>query len=200
MLVLLLKIIYSIFVCVLVPVYWRAYGPSNFLWFSDIALFVTLAALWTDNSLLASTQALSVLLLEIAWNVDFFVGLVLGKAPVGLAEYMFDGTKPLFLRGLSLFHVALPPLLVWLVYRLGYDRWAIVVQTLVAWLVLLVCYFFTQPSHNINWVFGPGTTPQTWMPSGWYLAVVLVAFPLCVYLPTHFLLKALFGIRFAPAE
>jgi len=33
-----LKIIYTLFVCALVPVYWRQYGPANFLWFSDIAL------------------------------------------------------------------------------------------------------------------------------------------------------------------
>lgn len=190
---LLLKIVYSLFVCVLVPVYWRAYGPANFLWFSDIALFVTLAAVWMENSLLASTQALSALIVESAWNVDFFLGLVLGKSPLGLAEYMFDGSKPLFLRGLSLFHVALPPLLIWLVYRLGYDSRALPVQTAIAWVVLPVCYFFTAPSANINWVFGPGAQPQTWMPSGCYLALLLLLFPLGVYLPTHFALKALFG-------
>ena len=32
-----LKIIYTLFVCALVPIYWRQYGPTNFLWFSDIA-------------------------------------------------------------------------------------------------------------------------------------------------------------------
>jgi hypothetical protein len=33
-----LKIIYTLFACALVPIYWRQYGPTNFLWFSDIAL------------------------------------------------------------------------------------------------------------------------------------------------------------------
>ena len=34
---------YTLFVCSLVPVYWRYYGPANFLWFSDLALLITLA-------------------------------------------------------------------------------------------------------------------------------------------------------------
>jgi len=42
----LVKIIYTLFVCILVPVYWRYYGPANFLWFSDLALLLTWAALW----------------------------------------------------------------------------------------------------------------------------------------------------------
>jgi len=33
-----LKIVYTLFVCALVPIYWRQYGAANFLWFSDIAL------------------------------------------------------------------------------------------------------------------------------------------------------------------
>src|SRR2546423_14580012 len=36
----------------LVPVYVRQYGWRNFLWFSDVALFVTIAALWLENALL----------------------------------------------------------------------------------------------------------------------------------------------------
>jgi len=40
-----LKIIYTLFVCALAPIYWRKYGPANFLWFSDIALLVLVPAL-----------------------------------------------------------------------------------------------------------------------------------------------------------
>ena len=47
-----LKIIYTIFVCALVPIYWRQYGPANFLWFSDIALLALVPALWLENALL----------------------------------------------------------------------------------------------------------------------------------------------------
>ena len=48
---------YALWVAVLVPVYWHHYGPGNFLWFSDIALFATLVALWTGNRLIASMMA-----------------------------------------------------------------------------------------------------------------------------------------------
>ena len=60
-----LKLGYTVFVAILVPVYWRYYGAGNFLWFSDLALFITLAAVWLESSLLAST--LSVGLLELVW-------------------------------------------------------------------------------------------------------------------------------------
>ena len=36
--------------CVLVPFYWDTYGPSNFLYFCDVALFLTLGALWLEST------------------------------------------------------------------------------------------------------------------------------------------------------
>ena len=97
--------------------YWDFYGPANFLWGSDIALFGTLLALWTESRLLASMMALGVLLPEVAWNVDFAVRSILGPDAIAVSgtRYMFDPEIPLFVRGLSSFHVALPVILVWLV-------------------------------------------------------------------------------------
>ena len=80
-----LKISYTLFICLLVPVYWVQYGPGNFLWFSDIALFVTAAALWVESSLLASMMALSVLVLESVWIFDFIIGLISGSSVIGLS-------------------------------------------------------------------------------------------------------------------
>jgi len=65
------RITLTLFVCLMVPVYWYYYGPSNFLWFSDISLFTIAAALWLESTLLASMMACGVLLLEIFWNTDF---------------------------------------------------------------------------------------------------------------------------------
>ena len=42
-------------IIVLVPYYWRAYGPTNFLYFCDVALFLTLGAVWLESPLLATT-------------------------------------------------------------------------------------------------------------------------------------------------
>jgi len=185
------KLLCSAWVVVLVPVYWRSYGPSNFLWFSDIALFLGVAALWLEDPLLAGTQALSVGVLESIWLADFLVHLLIGRGVVGLSGYMFDARIPLFLRGLSLFHVWLPPLLFGMVWGLGYDPRALPAQTALAWAVLVVCYLFTDPRKNINWVFGPGVRPQTWTSPRVYFAIVLLGFPLGVYLPTHLALTYL---------
>ena len=185
------KILYAIFLCVLVPTYWIRYGPKNFLWFSDMALLMLGASLWLESSLLASMAALSVLLLELLWTVDFFVGLVFGKSPTTLSSYMFDSMFSRPLRALSLFHLVLPPLTVWLLYRFGYDSRALVLQTLLAWVVLPVSYLVAKPADNINWVYGFGKR-QTWMPAALFVVLLMILFPLVLYLPTHLLLERVF--------
>ncbi len=40
------KLAYTAFMLVLVPVYLRYYGPSNFLYFCDVALLLTWAGVW----------------------------------------------------------------------------------------------------------------------------------------------------------
>jgi len=186
---------YTLFVCVLVPVYWNAYGPENFLWGSDIALLLTLLALWTENRLLPSMMAVAILLPELAWSADFVLRLILSPEaiPTRGTQYMFDSDIPLLVRGLALFHIALPGLLLWLVYHLGYQRRALLYQTLLAWIVLPVTYAITDPSANVNWVFGFGREPQTWMPSPLFLLLLMVSIPLVFYLPTHLVLGKLFG-------
>ena len=59
-------------------------GPANFLWLSDIALFVILLALWMGSRFLTSMMTLSVLLPELAWNLDFFLRLVTGFDVIGI--------------------------------------------------------------------------------------------------------------------
>jgi len=186
------KLAYTLFLCVLVPIYWAKYGPRNFLWFSDIALLVTAVALWLESALLASMMAVAVVLPEAAWNVDFFGRLLTGRHLLGLSGYMFDAGKPRLLRALSLFHVPLPIVLIWLVARLGYDRRAWALQTAVALVVLPLTYRLSGPEDNINWVYGPGDRPQTRLPSRVYLALLMLLFPLVLYLPIHLVLRALF--------
>ena len=190
-----IKIVYTLFLCVLVPVYWVHWGPKNFLWFSDIALLTTAVALWLESPLLISMMAVAVALPELAWNADFFGRLVIGRHLLGLSAYMFDARKPVYLRALSLFHVALPIVLLWAVRRLGYDRRAWVSQTVVALVVLPVTYALTAPGDNVNWVYGPGSRPQTWIGPRTYLALLMLLFPVVIYLPAHLLLSAVFGAR-----
>ena len=190
-----LKISYTLFVAVLVPAYWVHYGPANFLWACDIALFVTAVALWRESRLLASAMAVAVLVPEAVWNLDFFTRLIAGRDVIGLdaTGYMFDAALPLWLRALSLFHVFLPLLLLWLVRRLGYDLRALAATTALCWIVLLATYWLTDPVRNINWAFGFGSRTEAWLSGPWYLAGLMAALPILVYLPTHWLLKRLWG-------
>jgi hypothetical protein len=187
-----LKIAYTVFVCVLVPIYWRQYGPANFLWFSDIALLAMVPAFWLENSLLVSMMAISTLFFEAIWNVDFFFRLATGKSLTGLSAYMFDPKIPLFIRGLSCFHIILPLLLIWTVHRLGYDRRAFCWQTIVAVLVLPLSYLVSNPQENVNWVYGLGQRPQTILPPPAFVILLMVLFPIAVYLPTHLLFARIF--------
>jgi hypothetical protein len=197
-----LKGLYTAFVAVLVPVYLMEYGPTNFLYFCDVALLMTVVAIWREDALWASMAAVGILMPQLLWMVDFLGGLV-GMHPVGMTAYMFDTKYSLFARGLSFFHFWLPILLVYLVWRLGYDRRAFARWMLLAWALLAVCYFCmpAPPAPagnpnlpvNINYVYGMSEQePQTWMPQNAFFALLMVALPLCIYLPTHWLLGKLF--------
>ncbi len=187
-----IKISYTLFVILTVAVYAVKYGFGNFLWFSDIALLAAVPALWFESSLIASMMTIGILLPELFWNVTYFGRLVTGRRLAGLTDYMFDAQKPLYLRALSLFHVFLPVLLLWMIARLGYAKDAWIAQTVLAWTVLPLTYWLTDPEMNINWVHGPGTEPQKRLPALVYLCLLMIGFSAFVYLPTHLLLQAFF--------
>jgi len=195
-----LKVSYTLFVAVLVPVYWVHYGPANFLWACDIALLVTVIALWRASRLLASMMAVAVLLPELVWNLDFFLRLITGQDVIGLdaTGYMFNPQRSLPVRLLSLFHVFLPLLLLWMIWRLGYHARAGLATTALCWLVLPLTYLCTDPARNINWVYGWSDAPQAWLPGPVYVALLMLMLPLCIYLPTHLVLNRLFGTSIAP--
>jgi hypothetical protein len=202
---LVVKLLSTAFVCVLVPSYWVTYTPWNFLFLCDVALLLALAALWLEDPLLASIPAVGVTLPQFLWLLDFLAG---GRL-VGMAAYMFDSKYPPFVRALSLFHGWLPFFLLWLVRRLGYDRRALLAQTLMTWALLLISYFFApapppppdKPTAavNINYVHGLSSEkPQTWMPPWLWLATLMIGLPVCVYLPTHLVLRRAFPRREIP--
>ena len=204
-----LKLAYTGFMAVLIPVYWHHYGPTNFLYFCDVALLLTLAGIWTENKLLISMPAVGILLPQALWVVDFLVQLS-GHKMTGMTAYMFDANRPLFLRGLSFFHGWLPFLLIYLVAKVGYDKRAFGCWTMLAWSLCLVAFLFLPPAGaeladpkipvNVNYVFGlDDAQPQSWLPAKAYLLVWMSALLAIVYTPTHFALKKLFTKNFALA-
>jgi hypothetical protein len=102
------KCLYSAFVGAVVPLYWMTYGPWNFLYFCDVALLVTAAALWVESPLLVSMQAVAIVAPQLLWVVDLLFRAVGGVAISGVTGYMLDPNIPLYLRALSLYHGWLP--------------------------------------------------------------------------------------------
>jgi hypothetical protein len=189
-----LKLAYTAFTVVTVAVYVRKYPLWNFLWFSDIALIATVPALWLESNLLASMMLVGVLLPELLWNGAFFIRLLTGVRLFGLTDYMFDPTKPRYLRAISLFHVFLPLLLLWMAARLGYHPDALLWQTVLGWIVLPLSYFLGDPKvENLNWVYGWTSRQQTRMRPVAYLGLMMIAFPLAIFLPTHLILQMVFS-------
>ncbi|MFO8152623.1 hypothetical protein [Thioalkalivibrio sp.] len=182
------KFAYLAFVAVLVPVYALEHGWVSFLWFSNLALIGGLMAAWLESPRLASMMLVAVLLLEMGWIADF-VGslLLLGTAPLGGVDYLYDPGIALPVRLLSLYHLLLPFVLLWLVWRLGYDRTAWRPWIPIGLSVLVLSFLLSSRERNVNWVWGPGGEPQQWMPPEAWLALVL-AFCGLVWWSTHMLI------------
>jgi len=183
-----LKIGWTIWVIVWAPIYWRQYGPANFLFFCDLGNILIIVGLWLESSLIFSWQAVSLLLFQTLYTIDLAGAVLTERHVIGGTEYMFDSKLPLFIRLLSLFHVVTPPLLLWAVWRLGYDRRGWICQTLMTWIVVPINYFW-HPELDVNWARGPFFREQHFVLGLVYLAGYLLIVPLVVYFPTHLLLS-----------
>lgn len=182
-----LKVGWTVWVLVWAPLYWQHYGFQNLLYFCDLGNIFVAVALWTESSLIFSWQATGLLLFQILFTIDLAGAVLSGKHLVGGTEFMLDAHLPLLVRMLSLFHVVMPPLLLWAIWRLGYDRRGWKMQTLTTWIVVPINYFW-RTQADVNWARGPFGREQHVVPGLVYLAAYLVLVPLLVYWPTHRLL------------
>ena len=187
-----LKIGWSVWLLLWTPFYWHQYGVQNFLYFCDLGNFFIAAALWSESPLLFSMQACGLLLFQTLYCIDLLGAVLSGKHIIGGTEFMFDPHVPLPMRLLSLFHIVAPPLLLWAIWRLGYDSRGWKYQTLTAWIVVPINYFW-RPQFDVNWARGPFFSEQHVVPGIAYLLFYLIAVPLLVYWPTHLFLQS--GIR-----
>ena len=177
------KVLYTVWMSVWVPVYWQNNGPSNFLWICDFANWAIFAALWLESSLLLSSQLAGILLIQLVWAVDFGGQLLFGVHPVGGTEYMFDDAKPLWLRGLSFFHLWTVPLLIWLVRRVGYDQRGWRVQTAIAAALFPLGVVAGTREQNLNWMYAPFGLPQTVLEPVLFAVVAVPIAALLLFLP-----------------
>lgn len=179
-----LKVLWTVWVLIWAPLYWRQYGLQNFLFFCDLGNLFIAAALWLESPLLFSWQASGLLIFQTLYTVDLAGALITGRHLIGGTEYMFDTHISLAVRLLSLFHVATPPLLLWGIWRLGYDRRGWKYQTLTAWVVVPINYFW-RPQFDVDWARGPFFHEQHAVPGLAYLFGYLLIIPATVYFPTH---------------
>lgn len=181
------------FVVVWAPLYWREYGLRNFFQLCDIAVFVTVLGLWTRSALLLSSQAVAVLVVDALWAIDVLSRLAFGFHPIGGTEYMWQASIPWYVRGISLFHVAWPPLCLWAVRATGYDRRGWLLQSALAAAMIAASHLFTDAAYNVNFAHrAPFLVKGPMGPPAAHVALSALAIIVLVYLPTHLLLRRLF--------
>ncbi|HUJ33073.1 MAG TPA: hypothetical protein VLY23_17460 [Candidatus Acidoferrum sp.] len=178
----------AVWLAVWFPAYWHAWGLANFLHLCDLAVILTCIGVWTDSALLISSQAVSSLLVDAAWTLDAGWKIVAGHQLIGGTEYVFDPRVALWIRLLSLFHVALPPLLLWMISRTGYDRRGCGFQSAIA-LVAFVAGRLANPAANINFSVRDPFWHRAWGPPAMHVGVSVLFMVIVVYLPTHLALK-----------
>src|SRR6267143_5941724 len=142
-----LKLVWTAWLIAWVPLYWRQYGLQNFLFFCDIGNLLIWLGLWLESPLIFSWQACGLLIFQILFTVDLAGALLTGHHLTGGTEFMFDPGVPLPVRLLRLFHVVTPPLLLWAIWRLGYDPRGWKYQRLTTWIVLPINYFW-RPGND----------------------------------------------------
>jgi len=180
----------AVWVAVYVPSYALAYGVANFLFLCNLAVLLAAAGIWRCSRLLLSSQAIAILLLGAAWTVDVLSRLASGSHLIGGTEYMWDPRWPLFTRALSLYHVALPLVLVAALRRTGYDPRGYLLQSAIAVAGVSAGRYF-GPAANINSAFVDPILKRAWGGAVTHVTVVAGFLVLVAYPLTHLLLTRL---------
>jgi hypothetical protein len=184
----------AVWLVLFVAAYGWAYGAANFVRLCDVAVIVTCIGIMTGRAHLVSSQAISSLLVDLAWNLDLLSRLLLGRHVVGWTDYMWEDRYPLWVRLVSLFHVVWPPLLFVVLRRLGYDPRGFVLQCGIA-AVVLVASRFILPGENLNFAFRDPFFHRSWGPAPVHLGLTYAVLVGVVYWPTHLVLKRGFPRR-----
>lgn len=174
------------------PTYWITWGGLNFLRLCDVTVILTCVGLWSSDSLLLSSQAVAAILVDIAWVLDAAWRLILSRHFFGGTEYLWDAHYPLWIRLLSLFHVVWPFLLLWAIYRVGYDRRGWILQVAIA-AVVIPASRVAGSALNLNYCFRDPFFHRAWGPAPVHVAIVIAFMAVVVYWPTHLVLSRFFA-------
>src|SRR5262245_8199558 len=195
-----LKVSWTVWTLLWAAAYGLYHGPENFLWFCDLANFAVAIGLWLESPLVMSWQAVSVIIVQLLYVVDVSVRFFFGVFPIKATEFMFRETIPLEIRLLSLcLHLVTPPVLLWSLWRLGYDRRALLFQVVTTAVILAVSYHW-GPQRNINWSWGPLFQQQKVVAPGLYLAIAVAGYTILLYLPAHLFFSRIWPRTLSPPE
>jgi hypothetical protein len=187
-----LRLAAAVWLVLFVAAYGWAYGAANFIRLCDVAVILTCLGIMTGSALLVSSQAVSSLIVDLAWDLDLLWHLLFGRKLIGGTEYMWDGHYPLWVRLMSLFHVVWPTLLIAVLRRRGYDPRGLPLQCGIAALVLVASRFIL-PDENLNYAYLDPFFNRSWGPAPLHLALTFVVLVAVVYWPTHAALRRWLG-------
>lgn len=165
-------------------------GQSQLLWLCDIATLGTALGLLLRNRLLLTAQFVGMLLYHLCWHFDFFSYVITDTLPFSATSYMFNDALTPYEKSLSFFqHTFIIPITVWALLRLGASTHGWLFQTCQTGAAFLLTFVLTDPTENINWIFGAGLadlSPARINPVLYYLLMALVP-PVLIYKPTNLL-------------
>jgi hypothetical protein len=175
------------------PAYFHVWGWANLLHLCDVAVILSFVGMWSANSLVLSSQAVSSVAVGFLWIADVGWRLVTGRILVGGTDYMWDTHYPLWVRLLSTFHIGLPLILLWTLRKVGYDKRALALQSAIA-AVLLIISRFLPADLNMNYACRDPVLHRAWGPAPIHLALIFSVLLALIYWPTHLLLAWLFRV------
>lgn len=180
------------------------YGPQTYLWYCNTAILTGLLGMWLENRMLVSMCAIATIVpLGVIWTIDYISPLLFnGKRFAFVAAYMADPSVPLPVRLISTFHFWLPILACWMVYRIGYHRWAWLTQTAYVAVVMTLSYWVSVrvgtsnwSPVNINWVYGlEPTKPHRNLSDPMFVAALIGLFCVVIYIPSHLMLMTIIAL------
>ncbi len=192
-----LKLVYTAFMAVLVPVYWYYYGPTNFLYFCDVSLLLTPRRhLDRKRCCWSRCARLAFVAVQTLWVADFVLNFF-GVPLVGMTAYMFNHGKFAVPRsGVAVFRAGCHSCWIYLVWGFwlstaaAFRHW-----TVLAWALMLTCFFLMPPpnpnaglqarSISTTCTASSDAVAQTLVHPYVWLAGMLIGLPLLVHLPTH---------------
>jgi hypothetical protein len=174
-----------VWLAVYLPTYGAAYGFWHFFQLCNAGVLIACAGILLRNRLLLSSQFLALSCIAVVWISDMAARLLFGRFLNGGTAYMWDSNLSALVRILSLYHLALPLVLLWFVIKLGYHKQAWIAQSAIAAGSWLIGLFIAPAAENINYLYYWPNQPSQAQLSLGHAGAMFITLVLLVYWPAH---------------